>query len=220
MIAVATLLVAVVGATFAYFTATTTPTGKGDEVNVNSAKVANVNLTMAPETVSNVQGDIYPGVMLAAGANVKAEYDGESSGANYSVIYTLNAEVDLSAFTESESEFTYSLYKGTSGSVKQPVTNCEKQEKLVSNSTQFSYINCAASGDLTLVDGYENKELTISNNTIEVPNQELKVGETAYYYLIVNYKNKDDDQTDTDNGKQITLKIVSATNGQLKQNAA
>ena len=55
VIAVATLLVAVVGATFAYFTATTqTGTGAGTTATDTATTVGGTNLELAP--ISNVEG--------------------------------------------------------------------------------------------------------------------------------------------------------------------
>ncbi len=94
VIAVATLLVAVVGATFAYFTATNTPDGSAaKEATVDTAKVANISFTK--EAIEGTKFTVYPGTMNAVGAGFKSNISGGSEGEKYKVSYDVKATVSL-----------------------------------------------------------------------------------------------------------------------------
>lgn len=90
VIAVATLLVAVVGATFAYFTAQTTANGSSNETSVTTrSEVGGVTLTLANQTATG--SDItYPGGYVVNGGVVTATSTGTD---NYTVNYTLNGTI-------------------------------------------------------------------------------------------------------------------------------
>lgn len=91
VIAVATLLVAVVGATFAYFTATATNDGDGSSTGVvNTATVASVKLTTADAGKS--QRTVYPGTMNYAAMSVVGSKDVTGTATvdtDYNMTYTV-----------------------------------------------------------------------------------------------------------------------------------
>ncbi len=219
----ATLLVAVVGATFAYFTATATGGDKGgSEVSVGTAKVSNVNVTASPESITNFE-TIYPGVWLAAGVGVKAEYEGDHDN-DYKVTYTLNGSIDLSALKQknSTSSFTYNIYKVTGDAVTEPVTDCAVSTSGTSG-LEMSVNSCALDTNLKdtnkLFETDQTLDITTdSDGKFEITKEglELDVEEIGaagvHYYLILKYANDPgSNQATTDQGKDIKLQLSGVT---------
>ena len=95
VIAVATLLVAVVGATFAYFTATTNASGDTNNATstVNTAKVADISFSK--ESYTGTTNTIWPGTMNAVGAGFTAKVGGEGITNQYDITYTVKGKIDL-----------------------------------------------------------------------------------------------------------------------------
>ncbi len=219
-IAVATLLVAVVGATFAYFTATNESTGSGgSEANVQTAETSGISLSIEPATATNPD-TLYPGGYLVSAAQVKATKDGDK---DYTVTYTLNFEVDAHNLS-ADSKVKYSLYR-TKSLVSNPVTDCtlETSENATEGGNKVHMTNCAVSGDLgaakvagTEIIGGTAKQSLTWNETEGVSTDD----ETGYYYyLLVEFVDNEEAQDD-DQGKQITAKITSASSAVVKEKTA
>lgn len=211
VIAVATLLVAVVGATFAYFTATTSTTGDGASTGeVDTAEVASVKLTKAETGKSTTT--IYPGTTNYAGMSITASKEG-SDAAEYDITYTLSGTVTLSeAFTKGA--VSYKVYRTTTP-VETPVTCTDPTATPSATGTQYSQ-ECTVDNTMT-TSGTEVASGTVDGTTasISISEQELSTsGNTQYYYyLVVSYEKKNEDQND-DQGKTITASLtdVSITN--------
>lgn len=211
VIAVATLLVAVVGATFAYFTATSSTDGTGASTGeVDTAEVASVKITKAETGKST--NTIYPGTSNYAGMSLTASKEG-SDTAEYDITYTLNGTVTLSeAFTAGT--VSYKVYRSTTA-VDTPVSCTEPVAKPSATGTQYSQ-SCTLAEGLTSP-GEEVASGTVSETSasISVTDQKLSTsGNTQYYYyLVVSYENKEEDQN-ADQNKTITASLtdVSITN--------
>ena len=216
VIAVATLLVAVVGATFAYFTATSGTTGdNADTGAINTAQVASVQLRTASTGTSNTT--IYPGTMNYAGMSILAEKTGENATTdtrNYKVTYTLNGSVTLNkAFTAGD--VTYTVYRTTSA-VATPVT-CEKvAPKPDQAGTQYTQ-SCTLASELTGEGAEQVAQGTVegTSKTITATDQVLTTGGTTYYYyLVVQYENAGTNQNDDQNKTiqaQLTEPSITST---------
>lgn len=216
VIAVATLLVAVVGATFAYFTASTNPDGSGGTDTVNTTTVGDIDLEMAPVTVSN---DLkYPGGFLVVGASVTAT---DSDTANdFDLTYQLNGTISNGTGTE----LTWTLYEVAS-QVATPVTGCTVNEVKVGTETRYNYTGCTV--DATILGGTEvatgkvaaatgeglvtpgTVTVTAAGETLTSSNS----GAATYYYLVVEYPNKEAPQ-DADQGKSVTATLTNLTDAQ------
>ena len=205
VIAVATLLVAVVGATFAYFTATTTPNGNGGNTTATTTTVGNVDLTMAASTTTN---DLkYPGGYLVVGASVTAK---DTDTANdFNVTYTVNGKITNNTTTA----LTYDLYE-VSSTVATPVTGCTVKEEAGAVS-KYYYEGCAVATEITggtkvlstqTAAAGETTTVTAAGETLKTSN----AGTTTYYYLVVNYPNTEASQND-DQGKTVVASIDSVT---------
>lgn len=216
VIAVATLLVAVVGATFAYFTATTNPDGNGGTDTVNTTTVGDIDLEMAPVTVSN---DLkYPGGFLVVGASVTAT-DSDTTN-DFDLTYQLNGTISNGTATE----LTWTLYEVAS-QVATPVTGCTVNEVQVGEETRYNYTGCTV--DATILGGTEVKTGKVAAATgegLDTPGTATvtATGETltssnsgaaTYYYLVVEYPNKESSQ-DADQGKSVTATLTKLTNVQ------
>lgn len=212
VIAVATLLVAVVGATFAYFTATSSTDGAGSSTGaVNTATVASVKLTTADAGKST--NTVYPGTSNYAGMSVIASKEGSDS-ADYDITFTLNGTITLSK------EFTagtvnYTVYRTTSP-VSSPVTCEEVTTTPDAAGTKYSQ-TCTVDSSLTsdakkVVDG---QTVSGTSATITVTDQTLSTtgNTTYYYYVVVSYPDTSSDQN-ADQNKTITAELtnVSITN--------
>lgn len=209
VIAVATLLVAVVGATFAYFTATATPSGNGDTSEATTATMASVKLTAS--TAGNSENKVYPGTKNYAGMHVKASKEGtDTANDNYEITYTVKGTVTLgSAFTAGTVEYT--LYRVDTTAVEEVVTCPGPTENATATGTQYTE-NCTLASELGEDQKIAAGSGTVSGTgaTINVTGQKLSTnGVTdAYYYLVVEYKNENKDQN-ADQNKTITVSLDS-----------
>lgn len=213
VIAVATLLVAVVGATFAYFTATNTNTGAGQSAEVTTNTVGSVDLTTSPTTVSNVLE--YPGGYLVVGAKVEAS-DNDANN-DFDVTYTVNGTIANNTSTQ----LTWTLYEVAS-EVATPVSGCQLQQTQEGDEMRYTYGETCQI-DTALTTGGGATEVTTgtvdANDTgavVTAAGETLKTTgngskTTTYYYLVVEYPDTDASQ-DTDQGKTISASLTSLTN--------
>lgn len=160
VIAVATLLVAVVGATFAYFTATanTDNTGAGT-TNVNTRNdVGGVELKLASNTVST-DGDIqYPGGYVVTGATVTAKSLGTD---NYNVNYTLNGTIT----NNTDTPLNYKVYQTTTQVSGKMVDNCTMRQYQEGTEIRYTYMNADNSATTCTVNsGITTGSTTLVNN--------------------------------------------------------
>ena len=209
VIAVATLLVAVVGATFAYFTATAKPSGNGDTSEATTATMASVKLTAS--VAGNSENTVYPGTKNYAGMHVKATKEGTgSANDDYTITYTVKGSVTLgSEFTAGTVEYT--LYRVDTTPVNNVVTCPGPTETATATGTQYTE-TCTLASQLGEDQKIATGSGTVTGTTapINVTGQTLSTtGVTdAYYYLVVEYKNENKDQN-ADQNKTITVALDS-----------
>ena len=115
VVGIATLLVAIVGATFAYFSISVTGNDTASSINVTTAKVGGVTFDGTGAGISVV--DVYPGwtetkqftVSLAADADASAQIQYEIKLVTTTDAVTSDANKDLAAAAATKGDFTYSL---------------------------------------------------------------------------------------------------------------
>ena len=214
VIAVATLLVAVVGATFAYFTATSSVTGDGNEGTVNTANnIGSVAINQTDIAASN--NTIYPGTMNYVGTIIQATKSDTTE--NFTLDYSLKGTVSVEeAFAH---DITWKLYK-VAASEASPVSCPEVTETPTATGTQYSQsctLGKSLTGDSvgdgslvaqgTLTAGETSSPVSYADGSVDTD------GGSDYYYLVVEYPNKQVDQN-ADQGKNITMTIqkVAITN--------
>lgn len=213
VIAVATLLVAVVGATFAYFTATATPNGTGAGVtDATTAKVSGVNVNYSP-IEKDYKALEYPGGYAYTGIKVNLEKVDNTDSKNYTVSY----KVDMAFKNETGTDLTWSLYRADSAdeitNAKTCVVSNDKPEGATNNNAVYFAYNCTGTNDYgTLVESGTIAKGTNDETAVTIADtneQSLRTDAAtpAYYYLVVDYKDEGD-QTTSDQGKNITARIT------------
>lgn len=227
VIAVATLLVAVVGATFAYFTATAnTNNENAGSTNVQTRNdVGGVELKLAANTVAT-DGDIqYPGGYVVTGATVTAKSLGTD---NYNVDYTLNGSIT----NGTDTELKYKVYQTTTAVTGKIVDECTMRQYQVGTELRYTYMNADNSattckvntgittGSTVLVadgtvaaktgdtDGTATITLSSTTNT-SMALTSTSAGASTHYYIVVEYPDTGAAQAATGASIVATLSSVS-----------
>ena len=207
VIAVATLLVAVVGATFAYFTASSTVDGDAASTGaVDTETVGSVGITQV--TLGQTTNPIYPGTKNYVGISVQATKS--DTDAEFTLTYNVTGTVKVNeAFAHN---ITWKLYK-VDAAEKTPLTCDPVTTTADPAGTQYSQ-TCTEGASLTtpvaqgtITAGEISDDVSYADQTADTD------GGTSYYYLVVEYPNKEESQND-DQGKNITatLNKVAITN--------
>ena len=215
VIAVATLLVAVVGATFAYFTATTQGNGKGTQSTNTTTSVGSVKLNYSDSTSG---GDLkYPGGIIVQSGTVTSAVEGAGS---FTGTYKVKATVDASALTSDNTVVTAKLYKLDRAVSGDLVTGCTMTPSVSNGTTTYAYSGCAVNSSITgtpvaqasTEDGEDVMVLTSS--TIDFTNISSSSNHTAYYYLVVEYENNEGAAQNEDMGKSVLVTIDGVVEAQ------
>ena len=196
------IIVAVVGATFAYFTAT----GAQDQTiedatgSAATAKVDTVSLSVSPDGQS--ENVIYPGTENYAGIHVQVSKSGDgTAGADYEVSYKVSAKVSVTPSAFTKGDVTVQAYKST-GKVSSPVS-CTPTHSGLEYTDSCTHTGLTQTiGDPVTLTKAEDAEKTLEF-TDKLTTKETE--DEVYYYLLVTYENSGDDQTD-DAGGTKTLK--------------
>ena len=137
VIAVATLLVAVVGATFAYFTATATtnPSDKA-EATVTTNKLDGATITFTSE--KQLQMLDYPGGLAVYGA--KATIAKQDEGDNNEYQATFNLKITYTNKTQTPLDWTLYMVESSYDNLDATqTTTCKLRKKIVGNDLQLWY---------------------------------------------------------------------------------
>lgn len=204
VIAVATLLVAVVGATFAYFTATASTTGDQSSTGkINTAEVGSVGINQVE--LGKSTNSIYPGTKNYVGISLQATK--QDTDADFTLTYNVTGKVELT--TAFAHDVTWKLYK-VDAAESTPVTCDEVTATPAATGTQYSQ-TCTVGTSLTSAVAEGTIAAGETSDDVEYTAQTIDTdGGTAYYYLVVEYPNKSEDQN-ADQGKDITATLNKAT---------
>ncbi len=222
VIAVATLLVAVVGATFAYFTATVTDNRNTDadsgKTNLTTSNVAGTT------TVANVDGeagkftkaDIYPGHKEVAALSVTASGE-EGSKSIVDIIYDIT-ENGLGADNVKVRVYRSTTARNIGADNTTNFFGCAAQTEPADDGTTHFFETCTVTNDneaaslgtlvneVTLTGGVQSN-LKLATETITVGTTDT----TNYYYVVVEFVNQDKDQNDVMNTTLTgTIKVQAA----------
>ena len=186
VIAIATLLVAVVGATFAYFTAQVTTTNDENKTTtVKTYALANAVMDMGSSVVS---ADVYPGAKIVKPVTVTGTCpSGNTDCQDVDAVI----EVTSSIPTEFGTDVHWYLYKSTTD-ITCTNTDSSADGKFFMTATcqnMPDYSTAIADGTAS---GVKTVPVTVAKGT------------TDKYFLVVEYENKDDATTDgtTTSGNQ------------------
>ena len=215
VIAVATLLVAVVGATFAYFTATTQGEGNGTQSTNTTTSVGSVKLNYSDTTSG---GDLkYPGGIIVQSGTVTSTVEGTGS---FTGTYKVKATVDASALTSKNTVVTAKLYKLNTAVSGDLVTGCEMTPSVSNGTTTYAYSGCTVNSGITgqpvaqASTDSDNKVLTLTSSAIDFSGiNATSTTHTAYYYLVVEYENAENEQN-ADMGQSVLVTINGVVDAQ------
>lgn len=219
VIAIATLLVAVVGATFAYFTANVqnsfggSGTNNEGNTNVSTGTVKDEDTFVIAEPDANAGSftatDAYPGHKEVAAIKVSAKNANNTPG-QVKLTYTPSAN-DFA-----DDQVKISLYKGGSGVdvSADNFFNCTKGSAPVDGDpTKIKfYETCTKSEtDLTGATLVETTKYINGTTPIVLATSETvassAAGTDTYFYVVVEVENKDESQDEAAGGKALTGKI-------------
>ena len=198
VIAVATLLVAVVGATFAYFTASVQNDANMNEntgnTSIKTGQVANTTV------VNNIEGaagsftatQVYPGHKEVAALQVTANGpQGAKTGVQFRYTVTENGlgdNVNVYLYkSATKIETTENYFECTQNAT--PVEGSSTGEVRYTETCQDKSVGTLVK-KTTLTAGEQN--IILGNDTIV--NSVADTDETMYYYIVVEFENKDASQ--------------------------
>ncbi len=233
VIGIATLLVTIIGATFAYFTTQVTPSGTGGNVETSTAKVGNttVTLTNAGDSYSKLE---YPGGIAIIGAKATVAKDADSGDTND---YKATFDLKISYKNPTDTDLQWELYKLTTDTaiVEDDFNSmeCDLRTEKSGATTYLWYADdaslktgvCALSEELSGKLGSSIASGTLGHAPVVeeqfstvidedgLKGLELTTNENTndYYYLVVKYPNQDKPQK-SDQGQ--TINVVLGINGE------
>ncbi len=225
VIAVATLLVAVVGATFAFFTATVTDSRDGDadkgQADITAGRIAETTTVANIEGVAGhfTVGDVYPGHKEAAALTVTVSTTNtETAKGKYAIVYnvtenTLSPDVTVSIY---KSETEIEEFEGTT------TLACTKGTKAGSAAGEVQYSETCAGQEATIfaeaeqvvtsqaINSQAGEQILYTTDDISVTNLS---SDTAHYYIVFEFK--DNNNQNSLMGKKldgdISVKNVATT---------
>lgn len=188
VIAIATLLVAVVGATFAYFTATvTTDTAEGNNTTtIKTYALASAKMTMGDKV--ELAG-AYPGHTAVKSVQVNGTCpEGETTCEGVDAVISVNPTIDAAFGTD----VTWKLYKSATEITCEntPVTN-GGQYYTTATCTGIDEANVVLSGSTDSA----TLPVTVTNTTNDT------------YYLVVEYANNTEADQNAQQGKSFSIAI-------------
>lgn len=221
VIAVATLLVAVVGATFAYFTATAnTDNGTSGTVNTTTANVAGATLEIGSVTGNSYLK--YPGGVGYSGVTLNAKKaDSDTSTNNYN----LNYQLKLSYKNATNTDLEFEVYK--INNIADPVCKEHEDSTSVPGKTIYYYTvadapdsatpnDCTVTttGGVLVANGTlekgttASKDITLAKDGTAVSFDSKTNEDAVTYYLVVKYPNSGSDESTGNMGKEISAQIT------------
>lgn len=210
VIAVATLLVAVVGATFAYFTATvTTENDANNTTEVKTRTIASATMDYG----SKVSGaNVLPGYKVAKTVTVVG--NGNAGDLNVNAVLTLTPNIP----TEFGSHVKYTVYEADAtktadgidvSGVPTATDVCPESTdatKTTDGGKYFDNIVCTTTG-LTPVAG---KSGSFSGSTPVTVDIEVAYNTAKVYYVVIEYENDENAQQNNEQGKTFTVAMKFA----------
>ena len=185
VIAVSTLLVAVVGATFAYFTATSTSTGNTNKTTVTTAEIASTGYTF--ETEENDGTLVYPGYMSVSTYKLVAAGDPASTA-------TYDLQLKMTVPTEFGTDVSYAIYTEDAATASGVFTKGTPQIDTATNGEAHYFITGSSFtknkmtelvAETAVTGAAGEQSFNIATNTT------IKGGVTRFYKVVLKYKNNE-----------------------------
>ncbi len=215
VIAVATLLVAVVGATFAFFTATVTDSRDGDadkgQADITAGRIAETTtVAQIDETDSKFStSDVYPGHVEAAALQVTVSTaNTESAKGKYQIVYdvtqnTLTPDVEVTVYQSTDKVEGFTTNTATFNCQKQTGTgSAEGEVTYFETCNDFKNIFVTTGGATevaaaTAVNPSAGKQVLYTSDEFTVTSGAPNV---KYYYVVFQFKNTGVSQNSLMNG--------------------
>ncbi len=138
VIGIATLLVAIIGATFAYFTTQVTGSGTGGSLEGTTAKISGTTLTFTNNELETYDYLKYPGGLAIFGT--KAEFAKDDPTDKNDYIATFDLQIDYTNPTDTALDYT--LYMVEDSSIEANLDpKCKLLTKVSGNETYLLYGN-------------------------------------------------------------------------------
>lgn len=204
VIAVATLLVAVIGATFAYFTASvSTQNDTNNTTTVKTKTLASAVMDLGSEISSSE--NVYPGFKTYRTVTVTGSGTADAEPINTNIVLTPSV-------TDFGSHIKWTLYKVATDSVTENTLTCEESNIVRGTVTDedvsgtiYSYYDAMTCDTTNAGTAVQNG--TFSGTTpVNIP---VSVTSTTKdtYYLLVEYENDPNGEQDAEQGKTFTVTI-------------
>jgi len=192
VIAVATLLVAVVGATFAYFTATVNTTNQANNTTtVKTKTLVSAKMDMGSKVEAT---DILPGYKALKTVTIKG--DGAAGDQAVNTVITLTPSV-----ADFGTHVKYTLYKVATASAATNGVTCTASDPQTSTGNYYDAMTCDTSKA-----GAAVKSGTFSGTTPVTLDVVVEYNTDDTYYLVVEYENASGEQN-AEQGKTFTVAI-------------
>lgn len=215
VIAIATLLVAVVGATFAYFTATLTTqhdTTDDRQVNVKASTLTSVSFDYGDKVTA--KSPVYPGYQIVKPLHVKGS--GNDDALTTSVKVDITGSIGENMASDGHVKIT--VYKGSTKTGDEVTFTSVPKETVESGSAEGGSATSTAKyqddGSLNTgnAQAIDNGTWTISNQSI---NQTFTINDIGhdtdvYYYVVVEYVNDKEGQQNDEQGESIEVNIAAS----------
>ena len=194
VIAIATLLVAVVGATFAYFTATvqTTDDEPTRTTTITTAVLPIAKMTMGAQIDSVEDNAIYPGAKFVRDITITGECNEDTCSTTQTTL-----EIDATIASEFGSNVTWYLYEAKEGKNIEACTNTP----VVAENKYSTNAECVGLGEYN----HDEAIKTGSSTDTVYYDIDVKKGDVKKYYLVLEYE---DTGVEQDNQQGKNFKVV------------
>ncbi len=197
VIAVATLLTAVIGTTFAYFTANFTTSNKQNATSTVTTKTL-VGTTVTLGASIKPTEQVYPGFRAVQKIEVKGTETGDVDG---QVTLTVTPNIP----TEFGSDLEWTLYQSDATAITCDAPVTKTTAGATGGNQVYQETTCSDSVMTSAAKAITTSSDTTAKTTSTIT---VKKGETHNFYLVVNFKNTTSDQASLQ-GKTFTFNVVA-----------
>ena len=198
VIAVATLLTAVIGTTFAYFTANFTTSNAGNATSTVKTKTL-VGTTVTLGDPIKPAEQIYPGFRGVQKIEVKGTDTGDVDG-------QLTLTVTPTIPTEFGEDLEWTLYQSDATAITCGTPVTKTTTGATGGNQVYQETTCSDSVMTSAAKAIATSSDTTAKTTATIT---VKKGETHNFYLVVNFKNTTSNQASLQ-GKEFSFKVEAA----------
>ncbi len=199
VIAIATLLVAVVGATFAYFTASVTTSGNETNDSVTTKSLASATVVVG-DAIS--EDSAYPGFSALRTVEITGAGSADSTALTGKIVI----DPTVATAFDAGQHVSVTVYKTTAAKDESAVcTNTDGQGTDASGNTTY-YTTSSCTLPATKTEAVAKTVITSSSSNIEVP-VTIAYNTVETYYIVLEYENVTTADQNSEQGSSIELNI-------------